>query len=151
VALSATAASGYTFDYWGGSVSGQSTNITITMDSNKSVTAYFKLIPEPEPPAPKAEVQILEHHLIWEDYGSFSMTFIRGKLQNTGDITVASIDVTIWVEYQIEGLEGRFFNQPGSIDLEPAAFKPGEIRDFEVLVQDGAKEDYNISVSIMPP
>lgn len=105
-------------------------------------------------PAPKVEVQILEHHLVREDYqppASFSMTFIRGKVMNTGDITLASLDVTIWVQYEVEGLEGRVFNMPGSIDLEPAAFKPGEVRDFEVLVQNGAKEGYEISVSIMPP
>lgn len=113
--------------------------------------------PEPEPPpapAPKTKVEILEHHLVREDYpppASFSMTFVRGKVKNIGDVTLASIDVTIWVEYQVEGLEGRIFRQPGSIDLEPAAFKPGEVRDFEVLVQNGARENYDISVSVMPP
>ncbi len=113
--------------------------------------------PEPEPrptPTPKAEVQILEHHLVREDYpppASFSMTFVRGKVKNTGDVSLASVDVTIWVEYQVEGLEDRVFNMPGSIDLEPAAFKPGEVRDFEVLVQNGAKEGYDISVSVMSP
>ena len=151
VKLTASPTGGYTFDYWSGDASGSAATITITMDSNKSVTAYFKLIPEPELPTSKVEVQILEHQLVCEDYGSFSMTFIRGKLQNTGDTTLASTDVTIWVEYQVEGLKGRSFNQPGSIDLEPPAFKPGEIRDFEVLVQNGAKENYNISVSIMLP
>ncbi|MBA7715755.1 hypothetical protein ES703_124813 [subsurface metagenome] len=42
VTLSATAASGYTFDYWGGDASGSSSTITITMNSDKSVIAYFK-------------------------------------------------------------------------------------------------------------
>lgn len=110
--------------------------------------------PEPEPPptpAPRSKVEIIEHHLVREDYGSFSMTFIRGKVKNTGDVTLASIDVSIWVQYEVEDLEGRVFNMPGSIDLEPAAFKPGEVRDFEVLVQNGARENYDISVSVMPP
>ena len=49
VTLTTTPASGYTFDYWGGDASGSLPTITITMDSNKSVTAYFQLIPEPEP------------------------------------------------------------------------------------------------------
>lgn len=48
VTLTATAASGYTFDYWGGDTSGSSTTVTLTMDSDKSVTAHFKVI-EPEP------------------------------------------------------------------------------------------------------
>ena len=45
VTLTATAASGYTFDQWGGDVPGSSAKIPvipIIMDSNKNVTAYFK-------------------------------------------------------------------------------------------------------------
>lgn len=42
VILTATPASGYAFDYWEGSASGTSPTITITMDSNKSLTAHFK-------------------------------------------------------------------------------------------------------------
>jgi len=41
VTLTATAASGYTFDYWSGSAAGTIPTTTITMDSDKSVTAYF--------------------------------------------------------------------------------------------------------------
>jgi hypothetical protein len=76
---------------------------------------------------------------------------VRGTIQNTGDTTLASSDVIIWVEYQLEGLEGTYFHQSGSIDLEPATFEPGEIREFEILVRSLAKEDYQISVSVMPP
>ena len=41
VTLTATPASGYTFDYWGGDASGSSATITIIMDSNKSIIAHF--------------------------------------------------------------------------------------------------------------
>ena len=41
VTLTATPAGGYTFDYWGGSASGTTSTITITMDSDKFVTAHF--------------------------------------------------------------------------------------------------------------
>jgi hypothetical protein len=41
VTLTASPASGYTFEYWSGSVSGTTSTITITMDSDKSVTAHF--------------------------------------------------------------------------------------------------------------
>jgi hypothetical protein len=239
VTLTATPASGYTFDYWDGDASDSSPTITVIMDSDKSVIAHFADTAPPvisgvgisnitetsatltwmtdEPatsqveygkaigygsttpladnlvsshsisltgletnttyhfrvkskdeasnetrsgdytfvtsaPSPKAEVQILEHYLVQEDYpppASFSMTFVRGKVKNRGDVILASVDVTIWVQYEVEGLEGRVFNMPGSIDLEPAAFKLGEVRNFEVLVQNGAKEGYEISVSIM--
>lgn len=42
VTLTATPASRYTFDYWDGAASGSSHTTTITMDSNKSITAHFK-------------------------------------------------------------------------------------------------------------
>ncbi|MBD3288659.1 carbohydrate-binding protein, partial [candidate division KSB1 bacterium] len=41
VTVSANAASGYKFDNWGGDLSGSANPETITMNSNKSVTAYF--------------------------------------------------------------------------------------------------------------
>jgi hypothetical protein len=42
VTLTAYPASGYTFDHWSGSASGTASSITITMNSDKSLTAYFK-------------------------------------------------------------------------------------------------------------
>lgn len=44
VTLTATPASGYTFDYWDGDVSGSSSTIIITMDSDKKITAAFTRI-----------------------------------------------------------------------------------------------------------
>lgn len=41
VALTATGSTGYSFDHWGGDLSGTDNPKTITMDGNKSVTAYF--------------------------------------------------------------------------------------------------------------
>ena len=83
-------------------------------------------------------MEILEHRLV-RDF----LLFVRGKVKHTGDQTMASIDVTIWVEYQVEGLGDRIFRQPGGIGLNPPTFKPGEVRDFEVLVQD-ATTNYEI-------
>jgi uncharacterized repeat protein (TIGR02543 family) len=45
VSLSATAASGYTFDHWSGSAAGTNPTTTITMDSDKDVTAHFEATP----------------------------------------------------------------------------------------------------------
>lgn len=42
VTLTANAASGYSFDHWGGDASNSSATIAIIMDSDKDVTAYFK-------------------------------------------------------------------------------------------------------------
>ena len=45
VTLTASPASGYTFDHWSGSVSGTTSTITITMDSDRSLTAHFETVP----------------------------------------------------------------------------------------------------------
>lgn len=44
VTLTASPASGYTFDHWSGDASGTTSTITITMDSDKSLFANFKTI-----------------------------------------------------------------------------------------------------------
>jgi uncharacterized repeat protein (TIGR02543 family) len=44
VTLTASADSGYTFDYWSGSTAGTSPTVTITMDSDKSLIANFEPI-----------------------------------------------------------------------------------------------------------
>jgi hypothetical protein len=43
VTLTATPSSGYRFDHWGGSVSGSVNPVTVTMDSDKSIIAYFTI------------------------------------------------------------------------------------------------------------
>lgn len=131
----------------------QTVAYTVTVDYQDTETYYEDEpyeVTEAYTETVPVEIEIVEHHLVKEDYpppASFSMTFIRGKVKNTSNVTLASIDVKIWVKYQVEGLEGSVFDMPGSIDLEPVTFKPGEVRDFEVLLQNGAKEDYAISVS----
>jgi uncharacterized repeat protein (TIGR02543 family) len=42
VTLTASPSSGYTFDYWSGSASGTTPTTTVTMNSDKSLTAHFK-------------------------------------------------------------------------------------------------------------
>jgi uncharacterized repeat protein (TIGR02543 family) len=45
VTLTASPAIGYTFENWSGSASGTTSTITITMDSDKSLTAHFETAP----------------------------------------------------------------------------------------------------------
>jgi len=45
VTVTANPTSGYTFDHWSGNSSGNASTITITMDSDKGLTANFKAIP----------------------------------------------------------------------------------------------------------
>jgi beta-lactamase superfamily II metal-dependent hydrolase len=51
ITLAASPLSGYTFDYWDGAASGSSNTVTITMNSNKTVTAHFKVVDHEPPPA----------------------------------------------------------------------------------------------------
>jgi beta-lactamase superfamily II metal-dependent hydrolase len=50
ITLTATPASGYTFDFWDGAASSSSNTITITMNSNKTVTAHFEVIDHEQTP-----------------------------------------------------------------------------------------------------
>jgi uncharacterized repeat protein (TIGR02543 family) len=47
VTLTASPASGYTFDHWSGNATGTSTTVTITMDSDKTLVAHFDDIAPP--------------------------------------------------------------------------------------------------------
>ena len=49
VTITATASSGYVFDYWSGSASGTSPTTTVVMDAHKSVTAHFAPVAQPIP------------------------------------------------------------------------------------------------------
>lgn len=44
--------SNWVFDRWGGNAGGTDPSITIVMDSDKSITAYFKMLPDPPPSTP---------------------------------------------------------------------------------------------------
>ena len=87
------------------------------------------------------EMEILEYRLVQD-----VILLVQGKVKNTGDQTHASIDVTIWVEYEIEGLPGQVFRQPTGIGLSPPTFEPGEVREFTAPVQDGVT-----NYEIIPP
>jgi hypothetical protein len=89
----------------------------------------------------QTELEIVDSAIVMD-----SLPFVSGKVKNTSNQTLWWGDVTIWVEYEIEDLPGRVFTQPGSLDPIPATFKPGEIRDFSVLVQEGTT-----SYEIAPP
>jgi hypothetical protein len=53
VALTATPANGYTFDYWDGAVSSSSPSAAVTMNSNKNATAHFKTLQASSTPSPQ--------------------------------------------------------------------------------------------------
>jgi beta-lactamase superfamily II metal-dependent hydrolase len=50
VILAASSGNGYTFDYWDGAASGYSNTVSVTIDSDKTVTAHFKVADSEMPP-----------------------------------------------------------------------------------------------------
>ena len=81
--LTAIPASGYAFDYWDGDASGSSITITLTMDSDKSITAHFKVI-EAEPTPAKfvvTNLQVIPSPDVSETSYSISV-----DIENTGGL-----------------------------------------------------------------
>jgi beta-lactamase superfamily II metal-dependent hydrolase len=60
ITLTATPVSGYAFDYWDGDASGSSNTVPITMNSNKTITAHFKVVETETSP----ELETLTVHFI---------------------------------------------------------------------------------------
>jgi len=52
VTITAHSHSGYVFSHWSGDASGNNPTIQVTMDSNKSITAHFTMVPSPPPNQP---------------------------------------------------------------------------------------------------
>lgn len=101
------------------------------------------LAPTPTPtptPMPEAEAQILEHHLVREDWGGgFSMTFVRGRVKNTGEVTLRRVVVSVKCYHEDEYI-GSMTDGMYQLWLEP-----GEIWNFEVLVRNETTH-YDISL-----
>lgn len=136
VTLTATPASGYTFDYWHGDASGSSVTISIIMDSNRSVTAQFK-VTEPEPtPAPptKPEIQGVTTYFD-RDY-----FYIVGEILNMTNSNINFVKVVatyydetgtvIGTEYTYTGLDIILPNDAAPFDIssypdkiQPASYK----------------------------
>jgi len=75
VTLTATPTSGYTFDYWALAASGSSNTVTITMNSDKIISAHFKVV-EPSPTPEEPEPEIPAHFTTYTDELSlFSISY----------------------------------------------------------------------------
>ena len=77
---------GYTFDHWGGDASGTDTSISVAMNSNKSITAYFASIPTPPLNVTIHHIGIISAH-DQEDYWD-----LDGEVQLVVAITDGQVD-----------------------------------------------------------
>ena len=75
VTVTATPASDYTFYYWGDDASGSVATTTITMDSDKSITAHFASKPPPKPAVTQADVDAARQTLVeyWDARNSYDV------------------------------------------------------------------------------
>jgi uncharacterized repeat protein (TIGR02543 family) len=99
VTLTASPVSGYTFDHWSGSASGTTSTITITMDSDKSLTANFVTIP------PVPEVLFLDDFNdeagVWDTYSNEdgSVVYENGWLHLVNYTSAAVVTDTYAYQY----------------------------------------------------
>jgi uncharacterized protein YoxC len=103
VTLTATPASGYIFGHWAGDASGSTPTITITMNSNKSVVAYFSpvatlpnvTINNVTMPT-KVEVGVtFTYSVTVKNSGSSSVTVtLRGSSSATGEFLNETVAIT---------------------------------------------------------
>lgn len=85
-------------------------------------------------------VEVVEHAFVDDGLPS-----VQGKVRNTGNQTLYSADVAIWVEYYSDRFPYLMLSAKGGLDPIPTTFEPGEIRDFSVLVAEGVS-----SYEVMP-
>ncbi|OGN90709.1 MAG: hypothetical protein A2158_03850 [Chloroflexi bacterium RBG_13_46_14] len=144
VTLTATPASGYTFSSWSGDASGSSPTIAITIDSNKSLVAHFKVV-EPEPDVTVDEQVVFEQDGITitvkslDLKGSFFVPELKVLVenQNAMNITVqvrnvAINDVMVDSSFSCDVVSGKKANDAISFmdsSLETAGIET--IKDIE--------------------
>jgi len=98
IILTATPASGYTFDYWDGAASGSSNTVTITMNSNKTITAHFKVVE----PGPTPELGTLTVHFIDVGQGD-SILLDLGDIEVLIDGGEKSPGVVSYIDDYVDG------------------------------------------------
>jgi len=69
ITLTAMPTSGWSFDHWGGHCSGNQNPVTITMDSDKTIYAYF-MMPTPTPTPTHEPVAYVTPEQICDDWSA---------------------------------------------------------------------------------
>jgi major membrane immunogen (membrane-anchored lipoprotein) len=111
VSLTATPTEGYVFDHWGGSLSGNDNTISITINSAKDITAYFKF----------AEVQV---------------ELIEGKNQGLLDVSAYGTDSLDEITLHVTSKSGK----PLRVTITAGTiFEPGQSSVQSMLVTVGRK------------
>lgn len=139
VMLSATPASGYSFDYWDGDASGSSATITVIMDSDKSVIALFSIVDIAPPIISRVEVSNITEtgaRITWTtdepatsqteygkttDYGLTST--LDEKLATNHTVSLTELDPNTTYHFRVKS-EDEIGNETTSNDNIFATSKP---------------------------
>jgi hypothetical protein len=89
VKITATAASGYEFDSWGGDASGSAATATLTMDADRSVTAKFIKKAPPKPVVTEQDIEaaravVMEY---WDARNNYDVERVLACLEETYRVT----------------------------------------------------------------
>ena len=155
VTLTATPASGYTFDYWGDDASGSSATINVIIDSDRSVVAHFKApayLLQLSGPVPPSES-------LWgRDIGPISIDgttipegvflFIMGSATNIGSETLTVLvvmkcwsgDTLVKTEEYVVGI---ILKEEGLVFYD--YIEPGDSFEFNIQTVDDPTVD-NVTV-----
>jgi hypothetical protein len=117
---------------------------------NKAVSSEDNFTTSAVVPVPKLE--IVQDNVTYEDFGGGAvLSTISGSVKNTGEANVWAPDVIVTVKYTVEGGDDEVYEKnAGLLSVEPGAMKPGQQREFEVVIADNIEEDYEISAGVSP-
>ena len=152
VRITATPKEGYTFDSWGGDASGSSTEQTISMNADKTITAHFK-IKEPaekEPSTePEPEPEPVYHTLTAKSEPSYagSVTPSEGKFKEGSTVNLIATpqpgySVKVWGG-DVAGSISNSVSITMNEDKEVTVY-------FEVTQGTTQIKQYNLNTSVEP-
>ena len=126
VALVASPSPNWRFDHWGGDAAGTGSSLTITMDSDKSITAHFVDTTPPPPPPPSPPTPgvytneqygfSVEYPVEWAETDALSSATLVFAAAASAQVPLLLVDVVegaTFVEALTAALEGG-----GSSDVE---------------------------------
>jgi hypothetical protein len=95
------------------------------------------------------KIDVIMHSLgTLDDPGQPPRSYIKGTIQNTGDIALKPLDIEVVVLIEIAGRQGQT-SVIASIDNPQELIKPGETRSFSVTVPTNTKPVYTITPRVI--
>jgi Raf kinase inhibitor-like YbhB/YbcL family protein len=149
IRVTANPEEGYIFDHWSGDASGSSTERTISMDANKSVTAHFKKkAPEAQEPAPVIAEEPAYYTLTVKSEPSYagSVTPSEGKFKEG---TIVNLTATPNPGFSVRIWGGDISGISNSVSVTMNEDKEITVY-FEVSQETVQIKQYTLNTSVEP-